>query len=187
MWLLFKELQNLPHVVRQDIEALLEKDPSLRTAGEVWLHAGFLSLLWYRISHAFYLSNFRFLARLFHLLNRIVFSVDIHPGAYLEPGVAIDHGVGIVIGETAIVGAGTLIYHGVTLGARRLTRGVRHPRVGRNVVLGAGAVLLGAIEVGDRARVGANAVVLEHVPAGATVVGNPARVLNVAAKGGDAA
>ncbi|ODN30501.1 serine acetyltransferase [Fervidobacterium thailandense] len=151
-------------------------DPSFEKDYQFLFHAGYQSLKLYRFSHAFYVSGFKFLAYLLYHINRILHAVDIHPAAVIEPGVVIDHGIGIVIGSTAYVGEGTIIYHGVTLGARKITSGKRHPTIGRNVILGAGAKVLGPIRVGDGARIGANAVVIEDVPPYATVVGIPAKV-----------
>ena len=112
-------------------------------------------------------------------MARVRYSMDIHPAAEIEPGIFIDHGIGVVIGETASIGTGTLIYHGVTLGVAHLMSGKRHPTIGRNVLIGANATILGPIKVGDGAKVGANAVVLNDVPCACTVAGNPAKIVKV--------
>lgn len=163
--------------ISKDIDAYLEKDP---TASGKWhiilFSAGFHGLLLYRISTLFWKNKLGFLARGLHYVSRILYSMDIHPSARIEGGVVIDHGVGVVIGSTASVGTGTLIYHGVTLGSKNVMKGKRHPDIGRNVVLGAGAKILGPIYVGDNSKVGANSVVLEHVPQDSLVTGIPGRV-----------
>ncbi|WP_372590040.1 serine O-acetyltransferase EpsC [Fervidobacterium thailandense] len=174
--LLLKELASLKNALKKDRQMLKRLDPSFEKDYQFLFHAGYQSLKLYRFSHAFYVSGFKFLAYLLYHINRILHAVDIHPAAVIEPGVVIDHGIGIVIGSTAYVGEGTIIYHGVTLGARKITSGKRHPTIGRNVILGAGAKVLGPIRVGDGARIGANAVVIEDVPPYATVVGIPAKV-----------
>lgn len=110
-------------------------------------------------------------------IARVLYSMDIHPAAEIEPGIFIDHGIGVIIGETASVGRGTLIYHGVTLGATRVMKGKRHPNIGRNVLIGANASILGPIKVCDGAKIGANTVVLHDVPCACTVVGNPAKIV----------
>jgi len=173
---LASELAIVHRTLKKDRQMLKRLDSSLEKNYQFLFHAGYQSLKLYRFSHAFYVSGFKFLAYLLYHINRILHAVDIHPAAVIEPGVVIDHGAGVVIGSTAYIGEGTIIYHGVTLGARRFSSGKRHPTIGRNVILGAGAKVLGPIHVGDGARVGANAVVLEDVPPNATVVGIPAEV-----------
>ncbi len=123
---------------------------------------------------------------IFRGIARVRYSMDIHPAAEIEPGIFIDHGMGIVIGETASVGNGTLIYHGVTLGSAHLTFGKRHPTVGRNVFIGANAVVIGPVNVCNGAKIGANAVVLHDVPRACTVVGNPAKIVKINERKDDA-
>lgn len=163
--------------ISMDVDSYLEKDP---TASSKWhiifFSAGFHGLLLYRISSLLWNNRLGLLARGLHYISRTLYSMDIHPAARIEGGVVIDHGVGVVIGSTASVGTGTLIYHGVTLGSKNVMKGKRHPDIGRNVVLGAGAKVLGPIYVCDNARVGANSVVLEHVPQGSLATGIPARI-----------
>ncbi|WP_448375981.1 serine O-acetyltransferase EpsC [Fervidobacterium sp.] len=174
---LFKELAAVKNAMQEDLQALKKLDPSFEVSYQFLFHAGFQALKLYRLSHAFYVANFKFIAYFIYQLNRILYAVDIHPAAYLEPGVVIDHGTGLVIGSTSFVGSGTVLYHGVTLGAKYITTGKRHPTVGKNVVLGAGAKVLGPITVGDGAKIGANSVVLIDVPEKATVVGIPAKMI----------
>lgn len=174
---LIERLLQARKYIRLDKEALKQNDPSFESSFQFFFHAGFRSLRMYRIYHAFYMSDFKFLAYFLYHMNRILYSVDIHPAAQLEPGVVIDHGTGLVIGSTAVVGSGTVLYHGVTLGAKYITKGKRHPTVGRNVIIGAGAKVLGPITIGDGARIGANSVVIADVPENATAVGIPARII----------
>lgn len=166
--------------ISMDIDYYLEKDPTASSKWHIILFsAGFHGLLLYRISTLLWKNRLGFLARGLHLFSRIVYSMDIHPAARVEGGVVIDHGVGVVIGSTASVGTGTLIYHGVTLGSKNVMKGKRHPDIGRNVVLGAGAKILGPIYVGDNSKVGANSVVIEHVPQFSIVTGIPGRIHRV--------
>ncbi|ACR80039.1 MULTISPECIES: serine O-acetyltransferase [Kosmotoga] len=175
MKLLYDFLEML-RAVRADLKEYFLKDPSARSETHVaFTSIGFHALLFYRISHFFWCHRMKWLAEFIHYAARILFSVDIHPAAKIEPGVVIDHGIGTVIGSTTSIGSGTLIYHGVTLGTRKLVEGKRHPDVGRNVVIGAGAKILGPLVIGDNAKIGANSVVLEHVQPNTTVVGIPAR------------
>ena len=174
---LVNEFSNARRQLREDREQLKKLDPSFEKAYQFLFHAGYRSLRLYRHAHAFYNAGFKFFAYFIYHLNRIMYSVDIHPACEIEAGVVIDHGTGIVIGSTARVGRGTIIYHGVTLGTRYIVSGKRHPTVGRNVVLGAGAKILGPITIGDFAKIGANSVVLEDVPANSTVIGIPGRVV----------
>ena len=174
----FEELKVLFLSIDSDIRQYMLKDPTMKTrALVIFFSAGFHALLMYRISN--YLWNYRmkFIALILHYLSRVVYSIDIHPAAQLSGGIVIDHGIGVVIGSTAKVGSGTIIYHGVTLGARYILEGKRHPDIGRNVVLGAGAKILGPVLIGDNVKVGANSVVLNDVKEGRTVVGVPARVI----------
>lgn len=160
------------------MKAYLRLDPATSNVFQLILfNASFHGLLLYRISHLFYEWKLYPLAYIFYYLKRVLFSMDIHPAAEIEPGVVIDHGIGVVIGSTASVGSGTLIYHGVTLGAKKVCSGKRHPDVGKNVLIGAGAKILGPIRIGDNSLVGANAVVLRDVPPNSLAVGIPAKIL----------
>lgn len=167
----------------EDIEAVLARDPAARNALEVFLtNPGFKAVVWHRIANRFWRSGWKLLARMIAARSRRVTGIEIHPGATLGRRLVIDHGMGVVIGETASIGDDCLIYHGVTLGGkkpgdRQHTDGRRHPTVGSGVTIGAGAIILGAIDIGDGARIGAQAVVVNDVPAGALAVGVPAKVL----------
>lgn len=174
----FKDLKNTFIAIKKDKEEILKKDPSIENSYQVLFHVGFISLTFYRISHLFYINNLKFISFLIHFLSRILFSIDIHPAAKIEPGVVIDHGIGTVIGSTASIGEGTIIYHGVTLGARNIQKGKRHPDVGKNVLIGAGAKILGPVKIGNNAKIGANSVVLDDVPENSVFVGIPAKNIN---------
>ena len=131
------------------------------------------------LSHFLYKKNLLFLARLISQLARFLTGIEIHPGATLGAGILIDHGMGVVIGETAELGDRITIYHGTTLGGTGKEKGKRHPTVGNNVVIGAGAKILGNISIGSNSKIGANSVVINDVPEGATVVGIPGRVVKI--------
>jgi len=166
--------------LREDIRCVLERDPAARSAFEVLTCYPGMHALWlHRLAHACWRSGLHWLARFISHFSRWLTGIEIHPGAAIGRFVFIDHGMGIVIGETAEVGDGSTIYQGVTLGGTSLTKGAkRHPTLGREVIVGAGAKVLGGFTVGDGARIGSNAVVIKEVPAGATAVGNPARILH---------
>jgi serine O-acetyltransferase len=162
---------------REDVQAVLERDPAAKGVLEAVLFSPGMHALWmHRLNHWLWQSNFKLLARILAHLTRMLTGVEIHPGARIGRRVVIDHGMGIVIGETAEVGDDVLMYHGVTLGGTGFTREKRHPTIGNRVLLGAHAVVLGPIVVGDDAKVGAGAVVTKPVPPGATAIGNPAQI-----------
>ena len=165
--------------LREDIRVVFDRDPAARTAWEVLTcYPGLHALVWHRVvAHRLWKAGFRWLARWLAHWSRWVTGIEIHPGAVIGRRVFIDHGMGIVIGETAEIGDDTTLYHGVTLGGTSWNKGKRHPTLGKAVVIGAGAKVLGPIIVGDGARIGSNAVVIRDVPAGATAVGIPARVI----------
>jgi serine O-acetyltransferase len=161
-----------------DLHAPVERDPAARGVLDVLLsYPGFHAITAHRAIHALHRSGLPLIPRFLSHLVRFWTGIEIHPGATLAKGVFIDHGMGVVIGETAEVGEGCTIYHGVTLGGTSLQRTKRHPTLGREVVVGSGAAILGAITVGDNARIGANSVVVKDVPPNATVVGIPGRVV----------
>lgn len=163
-----------------DARSIRDRDPAARTTAEVFLlYPGFHALIWHRMSHWLYLHKRFFLARLISQMGRSFTGVEIHPGAKIGRGLFIDHGMGIVIGETAEVGDFCTIYHGVTLGGTGKDTGKRHPTIGSNVLISTGAKVLGPFTVGDNSRIGANAVVLQEVPANSTVVGLKARVVKI--------
>ena len=165
--------------LRDDIACILERDPAARTRWEVLTcYPGLHALYIHKLAHWFWLHGLRWLGRFTSQLGRWLTGIEIHPGAKIGRCVFIDHGMGVVIGETAEVGNGCTIYQGVTLGGTSLYRGAkRHPTLGEGVVVGAGAKVLGGFKVGDGARIGSNAVVVKEVPAGATVVGIPGRIV----------
>ncbi|MDE3093810.1 MAG: serine O-acetyltransferase [Acidobacteriota bacterium] len=164
--------------LRQDLLAITERDPASRGTLETALTYPGLHALWaHRVAHALWRRRLRFAARVVASLARALTGVDIHPAATLGEGVFIDHALGVVIGETAVVGDDVTIYQGVTLGGTSLTHEKRHPTIGNRVIIGAGAKVLGPITIGDDSRVGANAVVVNSVPANSVVVGIPGRVI----------
>ncbi len=163
-----------------NVRAVFAKDPAARNLLEVLLCYPGLHAIWFhRLAHALWLLKLKTLGRWVSHLSRWLTLIEIHPGAKLGKGVFIDHGAGVVIGETAEVGAGVLIYQGVTLGGTSLSRGKRHPTIGADTVIGAGAKILGAIVIGAGAKIGTQAVVVRDVPAGCTVVGNPGKVVRL--------
>ena len=164
---------------RSDIQCILDRDPAARTRWEViTCYPGLHAIWFHRVAHALWRRGFRWLGRWLSHWGRFLTGIEIHPGARIGDRVFIDHGMGVVIGETAEVGDGCTIYQGVTLGGTSLDKGAkRHPTLGRGVVVGASAKVLGGFTVGDGAKIGSAAVVTKPVPAGATAVGNPARVI----------
>ena len=167
--------------IKKDIEYIMENDPAARSKLEVFLlYPSIHARIAHMFSHFLYKKKLFFLARLISQLARFLTGIEIHPGAILGAGILIDHGMGVIIGETAVVGDRITIYHGTTLGGTGNEKGVkRHPTVGNNVIIGSGAKVLGNINIGSNSKIGANAVVLEDVPEGATVVGVPARVVKI--------
>ncbi len=165
--------------LRSDIQCILDRDPAARSKWEVvTCYPGLHALVLHRVAHWFWGRGLRWLGRFTSHISRWATGIEIHPGATIGDGVFIDHGMGVVIGETAVIGDGCTIYQGVTLGGTSLTKGSkRHPTLGRGVVVGAGAKVLGGFDVGDGAAIGSNAVVTKPVPAGATAVGIPARII----------
>lgn len=165
--------------LRSDIQCILDRDPAARTTWEVLTcYPGLHAVVLHRLAHRCWSHGFKWLGRFISHLARFLTGIEIHPGAKLGERVFFDHAMGVVVGETAEIGDDCTIYQGVTLGGTSLYKGVkRHPTLGRNVVVGAGAQVLGGFTVGDGAKVGSNAVVTKPVPAGATAVGNPARII----------
>jgi serine O-acetyltransferase len=164
--------------VRADMQAALERDPAARGWLDVVLsYPGFHALVAHRLIHPLYRAGVPILPRFLANISRFLTQIEIHPAAKIGKGVFIDHGSGVVIGETAELGDGCTIYQGVTLGGTSLSRGKRHPTLGRNVIVGVNSSVLGAIVLGDNAKVGGGSVVVKDVPANATVVGVPARVV----------
>tara|TARA_R110002110_G_scaffold113242_2_gene281027 strand:+ start:1722 stop:2435 length:714 start_codon:yes stop_codon:yes gene_type:complete len=162
--------------IGEDIRVIMEKDPAARSGLEVFFcYPGFHALVFHRIAHAAWHAGLKFIGRFTSQLGRMLTGIEIHPAAKIGRRVFIDHGMGLVIGETAEVGNDVTLYHGVTLGGVSLNQEKRHPTIGDCVVVGSGAQVLGPIRVGEKALIGANAVVLSDVPPGVTMVGIPAR------------
>lgn len=161
-----------------DFRIIFERDPAARNWLEVlFCYPGLQALLFHRICHWLYALGIPFIPRLISQFSRFLTGIEIHPGATIGKGVFIDHGMGVVVGETAIIGDYALIYQGVTLGGTGKECGKRHPTVGENVVVGAGAKVLGNIQIGNNVRIGAGSVVLRDVPSDCTVVGVPGRII----------
>lgn len=166
-----------------DIKSILERDPAARNAFEViFLYPGFHAVLMHRLAHRLYKWRLRFIPRLISQLSRFFTKIEIHPGATIGKGLLIDHGCGVVIGETTVIGDDCTIYQGVTLGGTGKDTGKRHPTLGNNVMVGAGAKILGPFKVGDNSKVAANAVVLTEIETDSTCVGVPARVVKRGSK-----
>jgi len=164
--------------LKEEIAVVFERDPAARTKWEViTCYPGLHAALIHRLAHWFWAAELKWIGRFISHIGRWLTGIEIHPGATIGRRFFIDHGMGVVIGETAEIGDDCTLYHGVTLGGTSWNKGKRHPTLGKGVVVGAGAKILGPITVGDGARVGSNAVVVKEVPAGATVIGIPARVV----------
>ncbi|MGD8498183.1 MAG: serine O-acetyltransferase [Chromatiales bacterium] len=167
--------------LREDIRCVFERDPAARTTFEILTaYPGVHAMLVHRLSHWLWCRGVKWPARMLSNVGRWVTGIEIHPGARIGRRFFIDHGMGVVIGETAEIGDDCTLYHGVTLGGTSWEKGKRHPTLGNNVVIGAGAKVLGPIRVGDNARVGSNAVLLKDIPDNATVVGVPGRIVTTA-------
>ncbi len=168
---------NIIRNLKEDIYTVFERDPAAKSTLEVLLcYPGLHAIIGHRLAHLLYKRKFFFLARLLSHINRFLTGIEIHPGAKIARRVFIDHGHGTVIGETTEIGNDVTIYQGVTLGGTGKEKGKRHPTIGDNVVISAGAQVLGSITVGDGSKVGAGSVVLQDVPPNCTVVGIPGRI-----------
>jgi serine O-acetyltransferase len=164
--------------LKEEIAVVFERDPAARTTWEVvTCYPGFHAMLVHRFSHRLWNGGLKWLARFISHLGRWLTGIEIHPGAHIGRRFFIDHGMGVVIGETSEIGDDCTLYHAVTLGGTSWNKGKRHPTLGKGVVVGAGAKILGPIEIGDGAKIGSNAVVVKAVPAGATAIGIPARIV----------
>ncbi len=164
--------------IKRDIDAALTRDPAARSALEVILaYPGFHARQFHRLAHWLHRKGVPIIPRLISHISRMLTGIEIHPGAVIGEGLFIDHGMGVVIGETAVIGDDCHLLQGVTLGGTSTKRVKRHPTLGNNVTVGAGAILLGAITVGDHARIGAGSVVVSNVPPYATVVGVPGHII----------
>lgn len=169
--------------LKNELKVVFERDPAVRSVFEiVFCYPGFHAMVFYRLSHWLWCHRLKFIARFVSHLGRFLTGIEIHPGAVIGKGFFIDHGMGVVIGETAEIGDNCTIYHGVTLGGTSWAKEKRHPTLGNNVVIGSGAKILGPFTVGDNSKIGSNSVVVKAVPANATVVGIPGRVVISAEK-----
>ena len=168
---------NIIKFIREEIEVIKDRDPAIKKTSEVFLYPSFHAILRYRFSHWLFLRKHYFLARWVSQRATRKTGIEIHPGAVIGSGLFIDHGHGVVIGETAIIGNNVTLYQGVTLGGTGKEHGKRHPTIGDNVMISAGAKVLGSFTVGEDSKIGAGSVVLSEVPANSTVVGIPGRVV----------
>lgn len=163
--------------IKEEMQIIKERDPAIKTPMEVFLYPSFKAILRYRIAHRLYMNHHYFLARWYSQRTARKTGIEIHPGATIGKGLFIDHGIGVIIGETAIVGDNVTLYQGVTLGGTGKEQGKRHPTIGNNVMISAGAKIIGSFTVGENSKIGAGSVVLSEVPPNSTVVGVPGRVV----------
>ncbi len=174
---MYRMFKGVIETLKNDIKVVFERDPAAKSVLEVIIcYPGFHAVVLHRIAHYFYNKKLILIPRLISQINRFFTGIEIHPGAKIGKGLFIDHGMGIVIGETTEIGENVTLYQGVTLGGTGKQKGKRHPTIGNNVVIGAGAKILGPFKVGDRSKIGAGAVVLSEVPPNSTVVGVPGRI-----------
>lgn len=167
----------LRNFIKEEIEIIRDRDPAIHSNLEVFLYPSFHAILGYRIAHYFFERKHYFIARLISQRTARRTGIEIHPGAKIGKGLFIDHGHGVIIGETAVLGNNVTLYQGVTLGGNGKEKGKRHPTVGNNVMVSAGAKVLGSFKIGDNSKIGAGSVVLSEVPPNSTVVGVPGRVV----------
>ena len=164
--------------IRNDIKVIFERDPAARSVLEIFLcYPGFHAMRFHHLAHWLWQRNIRVLARFVSHVSRGLTGIEIHPGATIGEGFFIDHGMGVVIGETSEIGKNVTLYHGVTLGGTSWNKGKRHPTIEDNVIVGAGAAILGAIRVGENSKIGSGSVVNREVPPNSTVVGIPGRIV----------
>ncbi len=163
--------------VKEEIKVIRERDPAIHSSMEVFLYPSFKAMLHYRLAHKLYNKKHYFLARYVSQRGVRKTGIEIHPGAQIGKGFFIDHGNGVIVGETCIIGDNVTMYQGVTLGGTGKEHGKRHPTIGNNVMISAGAKVLGSFTIGDNSKIGAGSVVLEEVPPNSTVVGVPGRVV----------
>ncbi len=164
--------------IKNEVQNIKTKDPAAKSTMEVFLYPSLHAVIYHKISHFFYQKKCFFFARFLSQFARFMTGIEIHPGAQLGNRIFFDHGMGIVIGETAIIGDDCVIYHGVTLGGISSNQVKRHPTIKNNVMLGAGAKLLGNITIGNNVKVGANSVVLTDIPDNSVAVGSPAKIIS---------
>jgi serine O-acetyltransferase len=173
----------MPYYFREDIQTIITKDPAAHGRVEALSYPGLWAIWYHRVAHAFWVKGYKTLARYLSQFSRFWTGIEIHPGAKIGRRLFIDHGMGLVIGETAEIGDDVLLYHGVTLGGtgneqdRKLPR--RHPKLGDRVIVGTGTAIIGGVEIGDDVTIGASSLVRQNIPNGATVVGNPGRVVKI--------
>jgi len=165
--------------IKEEIAVIRERDPAIKSDMEVFLYPSFKAILRYRVAHKLFLKKYYFLARWVSQKAVRKTGIEIHPGATIGKGLFIDHGTGVIIGETAIIGDNVTLYQGVTLGGTGKEKGKRHPTLKDNVMVSAGAKILGSFTIGENSKIGAGSVVLEEVPANCTVVGVPGRVVRM--------
>ena len=165
------------HDVKEEINIICERDPAVHSGWEVFLYPSFKAMMMYRVAHKWYKSGHYFWARWLSQKAVRKTGIEIHPGAQIGKGLFIDHGSGVIIGETTIIGDNCTLYQGVTLGGTGKEQGKRHPTLGNNVMVSAGAKVLGSFTIGDNCKIGAGSVVLEEVPPNCTVVGIPGRIV----------
>lgn len=163
--------------IKEEVAVIRQRDPAIHSSMEVFLYPSFKVMLHYRLAHKLYLKKHYFLARWVSQRGVRKTGIEIHPGAQIGKGFFIDHGNGVIIGETTIIGDNVTLYQGVTLGGTGKEQGKRHPTIGNNVMISAGAKVLGSFKIGDNSKIGAGSVVLEEVPPNSTVVGVPGRVV----------
>ena len=163
--------------ISEQKQTIKQKDPSIKSTAEIFLHPGFWAIAAHRVSHKLYKRKRFFAARFVSMLARMYTGIEIHPGAKIGKRLFIDHGLGVVIGETTIIGNDVLIYQGVTLGGTGKDIGKRHPTLGSNIMVGAGVKVLGPVKIGSGVRIGAGSVVLQSIPPNCTAVGVPAKVV----------
>lgn len=163
--------------VKEEMQVIKERDPAIKSMMEVFLYPSFKAIIRHRIAHKLYLKKHYFWARFISQRTVRKTGIEIHPGATIGKGFFIDHGTGVIIGETAIIGDNVTLYQGVTLGGTGKEQGKRHPTIGDNVMIGAGAKVLGSFTVGENSMIGAGSVILQEVPANSTVVGVPGRIV----------
>ena len=171
---------NLITHISQDIRAIYQHDPAARNIWEIlFAYPGFHARQWHRLAHTLWTWDIPFFPRLISHISRFLTGIEIHPGVKIGEGLFIDHGMGVVIGETAEIGNNVVLYQGVTLGGTSLQKKKRHPTIGDNVVIGAGAKVIGAITIGNDSKIGSGSVVINSVPPHATVVGVPGRIVEL--------
>lgn len=163
--------------VKEEMQVIMERDAAIKTRWEVFLYPSFKAIMRHRVAHWLYQHKFFFLARWYSQVTVRKTGIEIHPGATIGKGLFIDHGNGVIIGETAVIGDNVTLYQGVTLGGTGKEQGKRHPTIGNNVMISAGAKVLGSFTVGENSKIGAGSVVLSEVPPNCTVVGVPGRVV----------